>query len=185
MIEVEMKFPLDDVDAFTVRLAQVQPTLIGQRDESDEYFQAPDRDFAATDEALRIRRVGDITYLTYKGPKLDAVTKTRKEVQIRLDDGPLAADLAGALLRASGYEPALTVVKSRQVFAVDLGRFRAEVCLDRVQNLGDFVEIEVAAEPGQVDEARRAVQSLAETLGLSGSERRSYLELLLAKRSQG
>ena len=44
----------------------------------------PCRDFAQTDEALRIRTVGDTSFVTYKGPKLDATTKTRRELELPL-----------------------------------------------------------------------------------------------------
>lgn len=179
MIEVEMKFLLVETDAFLRRLAELQPTLVEDRMEIDEYFQAPDRDFAVTDEALRVRRVGQTAYLTYKGPKLDAVTKTRKELEVRLQDGLLAADLAVSLLHASGYSTAANVTKSRKVFCVGLDHLQAEVCLDRVQDLGDFVEIEIAADVSSVEKARQAVGVLAERLELGPGERRSYLELLL------
>ena len=48
-----------------------------------------------------------------------------------------------------------------------------------VMRLDERVELEIAAEPGDLDQAKGAVLSLAEQLGLQGSERRSYLELLL------
>ena len=46
----------------------------------DTYFSHPARDFAATDEALRIRSIDQENFVTYKGPKLDATTKTRREI---------------------------------------------------------------------------------------------------------
>lgn len=181
MIEVEMKFPLTETDAFMGRLAELQPTLIGERVEIDEYFQAPDRDFAATDEALRVRRIGETAYLTYKGPKLDSATKTRKELQVQLEDGAVAADMAVSLLHASGYQSTAKVTKSRTVFSVPIDGFHAEVCVDRVRELGDFVEIEIAADAGSVVQARHVVSSLADRLQLGPGEKRSYLELLLDK----
>ena len=57
------------------------------REDTDHYFNAPDRDFAQTDEAFRLRRIGTGELLTYKGPKRDADTKTRTEVELRLADG--------------------------------------------------------------------------------------------------
>ncbi len=181
MIEVETKFPVVEIDAFMSRFAELQPTLVEDRTEIDEYFHAPDRDFTATDEALRVRRVGETAYLTYKGPKLDTATKTRRELETRLEDGFLAAELAVSLLHASGYLTAANVTKSRKVFCVGADHLQAEVCLDRVHNLGDFVEIEIAADTGTVETARQAVGELAERLQLGPGERRSYLELLMDK----
>lgn len=183
MIEVEMKFPVADPDALLHRLADMQPTAVEQREEVDQYFQAPDRDFAVTDEALRIRRVGETNSLTYKGPKLDPATKTRRELQVRLDDGKLTADLAQALLTAAGYVPVAQVVKQRQVFSLDLNGWKVEVCLDRVEDLGTFVEIEIGSEADDMEQARAELLRLAERLDLKEGERRSYLELLLQKRT--
>ena len=45
----------------------------------DRYFAHPCRDFARTDEALRLRRDGDDVAITWKGPRIDAATKTRRE----------------------------------------------------------------------------------------------------------
>src|SRR5689334_3657260 len=76
MLEVEAKYRTPD-------WSQVVRTLIGwgavaeePREEEDQYFNAPDRDFRQTDEAVRLRRVGSANKLTYKGPKRDAATKT-------------------------------------------------------------------------------------------------------------
>ena len=48
----------------------------------DRYFNHPSRDFAQTDEALRIRTQGRETRITYKGPIVDSQTKTRREIEI-------------------------------------------------------------------------------------------------------
>jgi predicted adenylyl cyclase CyaB len=54
-----------------------------------------------------------------------------------------------------------------------------KICLDSVQNLGSFVELE------KMGTGREAVEQdlfdLAERLGLRHFERRSYLELVLTK----
>ena len=63
------------------------------------------RDFAATDEALRIRRVGDANFVTYKGPKLDQSTKTRREIEVPLADGEQPAADFGNLLVGAGLSP--------------------------------------------------------------------------------
>ena len=57
-----------------------------------------------------------------------------------------------------------------------------EVALDNVANLGSFVELEISVDEPQVEPAKSVIVSLAAELKLSRNERRSYLELLLAKR---
>jgi adenylate cyclase class 2 len=181
MIEVELKFPVHDLEAFRQRLQPLQPRDLGQEEQCDLYFQAPGRDLAATDEALRLRRSGNGNWITYKGPKQDPLTKTRLEREARLPDGPLAAELAVALMQAAGYWLVAEVRKQRHRFAVVSGGFSTQIALDQVEGLGSFVELEIAVEADRVEQARQAVRDLAWHLGLHASERRSYLELLLQR----
>jgi predicted adenylyl cyclase CyaB len=59
------------------------------------------------------------------------------------------------------------------------GGFALEVCLDEVEGLGKFVELEIQAPEERLDTARAVLLQCAAELELSPSERRSYLELLL------
>jgi adenylate cyclase class 2 len=59
------------------------------------------------------------------------------------------------------------------------GGRRVEGALDDVEGVGTFVELELRADEKSVDEARRAIATLAAELDLGPSERRSYLEMLL------
>jgi adenylate cyclase class 2 len=87
--EVEQKHQFEDVTALVAQLEQrgivLEPAVV----QSDQYFAHPSRDFALTDEALRIRTSGGESFVTYKGPKLDTTTKTRHELELTLqsDDG--------------------------------------------------------------------------------------------------
>ena len=179
MLEVEMKFPMRDFTAVESRLALAQAQLLTARQDLDQYFNAPDRDFARTDEALRIRGIGSANFVTYKGPKRDAQTKTRTEIEVPLADGAATAEAFAKLLTHLGYRPVAVVQKQRSIYHLERGTFSLEVSLDEVQGLGRFVEIEVLAPEEQLEDARRVVQELATELGLTTSERRSYLELLL------
>jgi adenylate cyclase, class 2 len=80
MLEVEMKFADVDFSRLEKQLREAGARAKAELDESDQYFNAPDRDFARTDEALRLRRIGSLNLVTYKGPKRDAQTKTRTEI---------------------------------------------------------------------------------------------------------
>jgi adenylate cyclase class IV len=76
------------------------------------------------------------------------------------------------------------VHKRRQVFQVRRTGHRLQVSLDVVEGLGPFAELEIMAEPAQLEEARNVLLSAAAELGLQHAERRSYLELLLLARGQ-
>src|SRR5262245_2449607 len=84
MVEVEQKFRDVDFAVLERRLRELGAVEGKQREEADHYFNAPDRDFARTDEALRIRRIGSANCVTYKGPKRDLQTKTRTEIEVPL-----------------------------------------------------------------------------------------------------
>jgi adenylate cyclase class 2 len=182
MIEVEMKFPVSDLAGLERKLAAWGAGQAKAREEEDHYFNAPDRDFARTDEALRLRRVGLANFLTYKGPKLDQHTKTRTEIEVPLAPGEEAAEAMSQLVMRLGYHPVAVVRKARRVFRTKKEGFDLEFCLDEVTDVGRFAELEILASEERLDEARRVLQASAAELGLTGSERRSYLELLLQKK---
>ena len=180
--EVEQKFPVDDLAAVEARLTAMGAAISDSQLEVDLYYAHPARDFAASDEALRIRRVGGSSRITYKGPKVDTTTKTRLEIDL-----PLAVDEEGtanweSLLEALGFQPVAEVRKRRRKATIPWEDQRVEASLDEVQEVGTFVELEMAAGPDDVEPAKAHLASLAEALGLSGSQRRSYLELLLEAR---
>src|SRR5581483_158337 len=99
-----------------------------------------------------------------------------------LAEGDAAAADFGRLLVSLGYRPVAVVRKSRDVYHLERDGFALAVCLDEVEGVGRFAELEILAPEERLAEARTVVQRLAGELGLSGSERRSYLEMLLNSR---
>jgi adenylate cyclase class 2 len=181
MLEVEMKFPVADLDALADRLRERGAQLDKTLHEEDHYFNAPDRNFAQTDEALRLRRIGAANFVTYKGPKRDAETKTRAEIEVPLAEGDRAAADFEKLLTCLGYRPVAVVRKQRRTLHLTEDTFSVEICLDEVEDVGRFAELELVVPEERLEEARAVLLRLARELGLSGSERRSYLEMLLSK----
>ena len=114
--------------------------------------------------------------ITYKGPKLDSTTKTRREIEL-----PLAGNSESwqTLLEALGFAPRAIVRKVRRPFHLVWRGADVEAALDDVQGVGRFVELELVADEAGLDAARARLAELAAELQLHGSERRSYLELLL------
>ena len=168
MIEVEVKAPLEG-------LAEIEELIIDnggrfkhEEAHTDTYYNAPDRDFKKTDEALRIRENNGRTYLTYKGPKQSIKTKTRKELEIPVNEG------IDEILIELGYRQAGIVEKTRRIYVLD----ELTVCLDDVKNLGTYIEIESNSPD---DEGK--IFSLLDTLGIEKSTctLKSYLGLLTEK----
>lgn len=176
--EVEQKYRLSDAEAFSGRLQQLGASFQPAQRQVDIYYQHPARDFAATDEALRIRRVGDENCLTYKGRKVDGTTKTRREIELEIASGDAGAAATGALLEALGFRVVAQVCKHRRCSRVG---GEVDVAIDVVDGVGTFAELEILAVAEELDSARTKIMALAAKLGLTDVERRSYLELLLAQ----
>jgi len=179
--EVEQKFPVADPSQLERRLAELGAVLHEPVLQVDRYYRHPARDFAHTDEALRIRRIGPQNFVTYKGPKIDAATKTRREIELPLAPGEAGFAGFASLLEALGFQPAAEVRKHRRKAHIDWEGSCVEAALDQVEQVGSFAELELAVAEAEVPRAKACLASLAARLGLEGSERRSYLELLLQK----
>lgn len=183
--EVELKFRCNDLERVRGALVALGAAPGDVVEQVDAYYRHPVRDFAKTDEAFRLRRVGQRNIITYKGPKVDATTKTRYEREAPLADGENAFDAADDIVRRLGFEPVAEVRKRRRTLPLAWRDLPVEAALDQVVGVGSFVELEASVDaPDQnaaaLDAARRALLELAERLGLRENERRSYLELLLA-----
>ncbi len=165
-MEVEVKFRLsEDVRDKVERCAKFLRELV----EEDVYFSHPCRDFRETDEALRVRK-SDGIYITYKGPKVDDFTKTREEIEVGVDSYEVVE-----ILKRLGFSPVAKIRKRRRIY--NLGD--VNICLDSVEGLGEFIEIEVKCD--DVEIGRRKVLEVARELGLKESITKSYLEMLLEK----
>jgi adenylate cyclase class 2 len=185
--EVEMKISVADPLALEQRLGSLGAKWHGPIDQVDRYFSHPCRDFARTDEALRLRQDGDGVVITWKGPRIDATTKTRREIELPLFLEPAKGGDAAAstiaewteLLEALGFRPVATVAKRRRPARVHWQGMEVDVALDSVAGVGEYLELELQASEAEVPQARACLESLAHELGCGNPERRSYLELLL------
>lgn len=179
--EVEVKFRVSDLAAVRAKLAEMNARLAATHRQEDHYYAHPTRDFRQTDEAFRLRVDGAKNELAYKGPKVDALTKTRREVEVPLADGPAARERWGEVAEALGFPPVRVVRKTREVYPVPVRGTVVEVAIDQVDGLAPHVELEApASNEAELDVVRARVLDLARSLGLqeADGERRSYLELL-------
>jgi adenylate cyclase class 2 len=179
--EVERKFHVDDLAAVEERLRALGAEFCEEKVEEDTYFIHPSRDFNQTDEALRVRAVGEASRVTYKGPKIDLETKTRQEIDLRIPEGAETRGQWMAFFVALGFAPLEVVRKRRRKAFVQWEECRVEVSLDRIASLGEFVELELIADEAGLETTQNRIATLADRLGLTRNERRSYLQLLLEK----
>lgn len=158
-LEQEAKFRLTSVDDASSKLAQ-----IGARIEKPRHYEAnilydfPDKRLSQRDEALRLRRVDDETWLTWKGPQHGSGRiKRRRELESLLEDG----DAAEGIFEAMGLKECFRYEKYRTSYRVD----GAVLMLDETP-MGSFLEIE--AGPERIAELAATLElSMAEAITLS------------------
>ncbi|MDR2643029.1 MAG: class IV adenylate cyclase [Planctomycetaceae bacterium] len=194
MYEVEMKFHVDDIDAFERQLGELGIKFAPDNvEEIDKFYSHPQRNFNQTDECLRLRLRKFVDgreekFLTYKGPKLDKETKTRRELEIQIEDD-ITLEL---ILNSLGFQTADSVRKFRKQAQIIIDNSVVELLLDFVPELadesnktnGNFVEIETIANEYDLESKRRLILDLAKKLNLTESILSSYLALIRNQRQK-
>nr|MDO8113813.1 class IV adenylate cyclase [Candidatus Sigynarchaeota archaeon] len=184
-LEIEIKVKILSIEAMASALEKLGAKFDCDLVHEDYYFDKPEKagSFARTDEALRLRVSRDLTkhierhFLTYKGPKVDATTKTRVEIDVGVDDGQKVR----AILKAAGFKELIALIKERKSYHFE----DISIMLDKVQHLDDpYMEVEIVAEnPAMLDATREKLFAFLQKLGIGrdASERKSYLELVAAR----
>jgi adenylate cyclase class 2 len=181
--EVEVKYRSADHDRLRSLLLDRGAREDAPVEQEDVYLRHPSRDFALTNEALRLRHIGADNRITYKGPRFPGPTKTREEIEISMAPGDSNARDLARLFENLGFRPVAAIRKRRTTFHLTYPPHDIEVSLDRVEGLGDFAEIEtIAPEETGLSSAQATVLALATELGLDQVEPRSYLRMALEAR---
>jgi adenylate cyclase class 2 len=174
MIEVEVKVKVvDDVEKLINALGGV---LIGVEEHVDVYFNHSSRDFKDTDEVLRLRKVNSHAELTYKGPRIGSVSKTREELTLVVD----SFDTCREILRKLSFIEFIELSKTRKIYRVD----EFKINLDDVRGLGKYVEVEAEASSiSDVPNVEGKIRRMLEKLGFREEQfiKKSYIELILEK----
>lgn len=187
-LEVELKFRVDDTKLLKAKLVEFGSKQLPTNRQVDTYFAHPARNFAETDEALRLRTVEEATdqgrtnqqvHVTYKGPRIGNGAKTRREIELPLPQSDSSHADWSELLGALGFSVVREVAKTRTSYHLECDGRAMEVVIDEVLDLGTFAEVETISESGDLAAAEKTVLQIASTLGLSDPEPRSYLEMLL------
>ncbi len=174
MIEVETKYRSPGNDKVAKALLKLEANKISESEMEDVYFSHPCRDFGRTDESLRLRKTSQGSELTYKGPRMQTESaKSREELTIKVDN-PLATQ---RILERLGFREFAVIRKKRSSFLLD----KLRVDIDDVEDLGEFVELEILTE--SPERAERLLELSRSELGLERLEQKTYLELLLERRA--
>ena len=134
--EVEAKFKVKELESFENNLIELNAEFSHIVRQTDTYFSS--RKVMRKGTGMRIRKEktadGEITMITFKGPRQRGEFKSRTEIELEVDD----AGKALALLNELTLSPTLIIDKLRKVYDLD----NCQVCLDKVNRLGMFIEIE-------------------------------------------
>lgn len=114
-------------------------------------------------------------FITYKGPRLDNISKTREEFEVAIDD----VNNMKKILTSLGFYPVATIVKKRKIYRFE----ELSIVLDNVRNLGNFIEIEISSKDTNYEKNVESILKFMEKLGIRKEDfiRKSYLEMILNK----
>ena len=170
-VEIEAKIRVAGLQGYAAQLRELGASLRGQVMQRDLFFDRAAGSLRAGDMGLRLREErrsqGVTVQMCYKGPRRNGRYKEREEIQFTVSD----AEQGRAFLAALGFQATLTVQKRRELWLLQ----GCEVCLDQVQQLGTFVEVE-GPDPDNVTKVLQA-------LGLNDAEHiaKSYVTMLAEK----
>jgi len=195
MIEVEIKVKISDPNLMRKKFEENNGIYKLSLNHEDTYFNMPKglRDFRQTDEALRLRKSIEFNrdikaktqkinnYITYKGKKIDKITKTREEIEVKITE---IEDMKN-ILKFLGFREVFTVVKKRELYDFIFNDTRIEALIDYIPVLEQhFVEVELITESYEtVDENKEILFKFLSIFGIKKQEsiRKSYLELIINK----
>ena len=153
MVEREIKLEYPSLEAARAAIGALGlPPLHLRRLQDDALYDTADGSLRARQCALRLRRDGDATHITFKGPPEPGVMKVRPEFETSTGD-PVTTH---AILDALGYRIVFRYQKYREEF----GDATCVVAIDETP-VGVFVELEGQAE---------RIVALASALGFTPSQ---------------
>lgn len=180
-VEIELKLPLLNGDAAREALAKLAKKKY-ENFQHDVYFNSPGRDFLAEPdnicEWLRIRLDGDKAQINYKDwqPHEEKIKTHSIEYETNVD----SYDQLEKIFTALGFKKLIEVKKTRQAWSYK----DVEICLDSVEGLGEFIELEYKGDLDSVEAAREYLFAVLGELNAETGELdlKGYPYLLLGKK---
>ena len=144
-IEVEEKYFFYDIDKLKEIIEENKFNLVSNFSESDEYFTDIDSKYIENRTCLRLRKSLDNVELTFKGKSnefLNSYSKVEKNIDIGIDQYNDMTDLLNKL----GYYSYVIVEKERMTYTKTLNNLVYNIMVDKIENVGNFVEFEILCE---------------------------------------
>lgn len=142
-IETEVKIRLADAASARRRLEDAKFVIsVPRRFESNTLYDTADLKLKRAQMLLRLRRVGNESIVTWKGPSIAGPHKTRPELETSVG----SLETLDGILRALGYEPSFRYEKYRTEFKREHQNAESGVVTLDETPIGDFFELEGMAD---------------------------------------
>lgn len=176
MKEVELLFKINNKKVKNLR-KRLKKFFIEKIREIDTYFYPPHKDFLFTKggrENLRVRDSNRKKELTYK-----KVVYKNGNYSHSIEKNVIVSDPGKTIeiLKSAGFRIHLVIDKKREMFE----NKTFKITIDRVKNLGIFVEIEWRGDAKEKKNAIMECLKMANKLGLKKVQDKGYLRLLEEK----
>lgn len=184
--EIEIKMQLEEpvLDALLQKIIDEKATLVATEEHTEYYLNNPDKSFYFDSEkgykdalgSLRIRMTDKGDSMCYKFRHIDPITgKTthRDEHETKIGSG----DEALKLFKAIGYTEEIFIRKARTKYQYK----DFEICLDKVADIGFFVEVELKKDVIDPKEGLALIREFLKEWGITKFKQfdRSYVHMIL------
>ncbi len=171
-MEIELRFKVKNLASIEKKLQNLQAKFVKEKKQIDKYFgeislyKKVNYSFL-----LRVRIEADKVFLTYKGDNFKKAG-VWQEYDFLIED----ENKAESMIRDMGFEEVIIVEKYRKEYTLN----NLTICLDRIEGLGEFVEIEYLDDK---NDSKQKHQELIEKLEINESRiiHRGYVTMLLEK----
>lgn len=182
-IEVEIKIAIDNFEEIKTKVFAIGK-FIKSIHQIDDYYNPSHKDFLGQKpqptEWLRLRTNPDKVIFEYDkavNMQADGNYEYAEEYETEISNKEEFTKILSFL----DFKKAVTVDKQREYW--DCGDL--EIALDRIKDLGDFIEVEAKGSFNSADEARKACFSFLDNLGIKDADqieiKKGYPVMLLEK----
>ena len=182
-IEIEIKIAVDNFEEIKTKVSAIGK-LIKSIHQIDEYYDPAHRDFLTRKpqpiEWLRLRTNPDKVVFEYTRAMnihADGNYEYGEEYETEISD----KEEFKKILNFLDFKKVVTVDKRREYW--DCGDL--EIALDKIKDLGDFIEVEAKGDFKTADEARRACFNFLDNLGIKNARqieiKKGYPIMILEK----
>ncbi|MBT4192681.1 MAG: class IV adenylate cyclase [Candidatus Diapherotrites archaeon] len=160
-MEVEIKAKCDETrfEEIKNKLIELGGTKEKDKHQIDQYYNLPHEDLRGTKRYVRVRQEGEGAILAFHENVNESLTN---EYETRASDNKMLE----TILAKFGLTKLGLIDKYREKFKLN----EFEICLDRVKDIGTFVEIETDGDESNCDIKRQECIDLLNTLGLNESD---------------